>query len=1273
MLSASGGGAVGNVSVESFDYWGMDPMGLGVLSWRRHVRRVSIAAAAAVAVTAGSLVFSGGPASAATTLPDGLSQETAAASCWEIKQNDPASQDGVYWLVTPALQAPQQFYCDQTTNGGGWVLIGRGREGWKQGYNGVGTPEALRDTPSSTAAFAPAQLPAKTVDGLLNGGRVDALGDGIRLRRARDMAGTSWQEVRFSLAQRDRWVWTFGAQHAVKTYSMTDSRGTTSGSGGTTYQFGTDGGYNMVGFREDDGAAWRFRASWSYGGGVSGSLDASSYLWGPDGQGWARPFTQVFLRPRLTLADLDFGTIAPSGTPAQTQSSIPDSNALRTVWGVSGLANGNTSELNTEVSRFAEVGGKVFVGGNFRYVQQSEAGAGQVEQPYLAAFTVGGAEWVSTFRPVLNGQVKAIAGLPDGRVAIGGQFTTVNGVAQAGIAFLDATTGQLSGPQVVAQHRTPGSVPYVRDFDVQDGFLYVAGSFTHLAAAGSSTSASAWNGGRIALATSLPDTSWNANLNGASISVDASDRGDRTYFAGYFKMKGASTATSAAALQTAAGAALVTPAWTPTFSAARVDASGNLIGNLWQNAVNEVGDRVWLGGSQHALFSYDRDTFELRSGNITLVGGDFQTVEHDSDSSLLVAGCHCGDYVYEDAFTYTNPERQATQIDKMNLIGAWNAGTGRYEYEFSPNLQARAGFGAWASFFDSTGVLWAGGDFSRSTRAGGALQWSGGFVRFAPRDSTAPAAPGAISATPSDGGSSSTLAWGAVTGSGPVTYEILRDNRVIASTTSTTYTVPNATEDTTYFVRARDAAGNRSASTAGFVLGAAAAAAVTFIADGATWAWRSSSDALPDGWNTIDFDDSGWNTGRASFGRGVPSAATDIDPDRLATKPLSAQFRNSFQVDDPGTVVGGKISVVANDGVVLYLNGTELTRVRMPAGDLTQNTVATGATSNTAAIANRIVFDVPQGLVVAGTNVLAASVHANYRATPDLSFELSYTARRGEVPGAVTGLAGTATESAATLTWTAPAGNVAPVSYAVDRAGERVGTVSAPTTTFTDSGLAASTAYEYTVTAIGADGSPSAPASTTVTTASAAATPEQAAPAADADAAGAGITVPSGSTWAWRYSSDPLPGDWAATGFDDSSWSSGSAVLARGVAGTPTNIDPDNLATKPLSAQFRHEFAVDDTAGLQSGTVTVTADDGVAVYLNGTELGRSNLPTGSLTQNSYATAAPRASNAAGAQVTFTVPVELLHAGTNVLAATVHANYRATPDLSFDLALTVPRG
>ena len=98
-----------------------------------------------------------------TVLRDGLSAATAAASCWDIKQRDPNSQDGHLLAPRPpAMDAPAQFFCDQTTDGGGWVMIGRGREGWEPWSGGNGDPAKLttreRNQSASTSFSSPTTL-----------------------------------------------------------------------------------------------------------------------------------------------------------------------------------------------------------------------------------------------------------------------------------------------------------------------------------------------------------------------------------------------------------------------------------------------------------------------------------------------------------------------------------------------------------------------------------------------------------------------------------------------------------------------------------------------------------------------------------------------------------------------------------------------------------------------------------------------------------------------------------------------------------------------------------------------------------------------------------------------------------------------------------------------------------------------------------------------------------------------------------------------------------
>src|SRR5690606_23337776 len=130
-----------------------------------------------------------------------------------------------------------------------------------------------------------------------------------------------------------------------------------------------------------------------------------------------------------------------------------------------------------------------------------------------------------------------------------------------------------------------GGVAVVRTLDVQGDWLYAAGSFTHSTGGAESREVYTRGAARFDVANGTPDGSWNPEFNGTVMSVDASALGDRVYFAGFFSMSKGQPADKAAALEVTTAQTIP---WTPTFS----NVSGGRTG--YQQAVKEVGDRVWL-------------------------------------------------------------------------------------------------------------------------------------------------------------------------------------------------------------------------------------------------------------------------------------------------------------------------------------------------------------------------------------------------------------------------------------------------------------------------------------------------------------------------------------------------------------------------------------------------------------------------------------------------------------------------------------------------------
>ena len=199
----------------------------------------------------------------------------------------------------------------------------------------------------------------------------------------------------------------------------------------------------------------------------------------------------------------------------------------------------------------------------------------------------------------------------------------------------------------------------------------------------------------------------------------------------------------------------------------------------------------------------------------------------------------------------------------------------------------------------------------------------------------------------------------------------------------------------TYHYRVRAAAAAGAAS----INSNTASAATTqpgyfnWIPRGATWKYHDGGVSQGSTWRAAAFDDSSWLAGRGQLGYGDGDEITTVsfgaDPN---LKHPTTYFRTGFTVADPAQVIQLDLSLLRDDGAVVYLNGTEIWRSNMPAGSITYTTLASSPQGG-AEETTWLGLSISPALLIAGNNVIAAEVHQDNRGSSDLSFDFVLTAR----------------------------------------------------------------------------------------------------------------------------------------------------------------------------------------------------------------------------------------------------------------------------------------
>jgi hypothetical protein len=160
---------------------------------------------------------------------------------------------------------------------------------------------------------------------------------------------------------------------------------------------------------------------------------------------------------------------------------------------------------------------------------------------------------------------------------------------------------------------------------------------------------------------------------------------------------------------------------------------------------------------------------------------------------------------------------------------------------------------------------------------------------------------------------------------------------------------------------------------------------------------------------------------------------------------------------------------------------------------------------------------------------------------------------------------------------------------------------------------------------------------------------------------------PKGATWKyWDSGTDPGAA-WREPGFDDAAWKSGAAPLGYGEDDLSTTVGfGGDGEAKHMTAYFRASFQVADPAGLRAVRIWLRRDDGAAIYLNGKEIVRDNLPPDAGPGDGSLLTVSR--DAEAAFFPHELPPDALRAGDNTLAVEVHQSSGSSSDLIFDLGI-----
>jgi hypothetical protein len=158
------------------------------------------------------------------------------------------------------------------------------------------------------------------------------------------------------------------------------------------------------------------------------------------------------------------------------------------------------------------------------------------------------------------------------------------------------------------------------------------------------------------------------------------------------------------------------------------------------------------------------------------------------------------------------------------------------------------------------------------------------------------------------------------------------------------------------------------------------------ISAGSNWKYLDNGTDQDTLWRNNSYNDSSWLSGNSELGYGDGGEATIVSYGPSSTnKYITTYFRKKINIPDLTGITGLELSLIRDDGAVVFVNGKEVYRNNMPSDTINFETFASldidGLSESTYVIAT-----ISSNSLVVGENIIAVEIHQQDSTSSDISF-----------------------------------------------------------------------------------------------------------------------------------------------------------------------------------------------------------------------------------------------------------------------------------------------